>query len=179
MHRHDPDVNRAMDHVNSIKLALGERIPSSDLLTPDGEPATPPPVHVETDPAKIAELRAQLTDAQAQLDRAVAARSGSEAELAKLKDEQAQLAPQVKEAKEALDTQTARADELKTRAEALEKDSVESLDKARGLEAEARNLTDALPDYQQVWDQWAAEHPDQAKVGEGELDAARPRARRR
>jgi hypothetical protein len=169
VHRHDPDVDRALGRVNAIKASLGELPRSGDLMTPDGEMKSPPTVPVETDPAKIAVLRTQLTDAQAQLDKVVVARSGSEAELTTLKAEQAQLAPQLAEAKTALDTQTGRADELKTRAEALEKDSVDSLDKARGLETEAKNLTDALPDYQQIWDKWSAEHPDQAKVGEGEL----------
>ena len=173
--RHDPDVNHAADQVNALKRELGEKVPSDELMPPEGE-APPAPATVETDPTKIVALREQLAQAQAKLDQLVAERgSGSGAELARIKAEQDSLAPQLELAEDALHTQQANVQELKTRAEALENDSEQSLDTARGLEADAKNLTDALPEYQQVWDTWAAEHPDEAKVTDlGTIDVKVP-----
>lgn len=172
--RNSPDVTIASDQVNAIKRQLGEPVPSDELMPPEGQ-APPAPVTPETDPAKIAVLRQQLTDAQAKLDRVVAEQPGPSPELERLKAEQATLAPQLQAAERALDLQRTSTTELTTRAESLEADSVASLDKARGLEAEAGHLTDALPDYQQVWDTWAAEHPDQAKVTDlGTVDVKVP-----
>ena len=67
VHRRDPDVQVAMDRVVHLKQQLGEPVPSkTDLLDPStGEHPAPADVTVETDPTRVAELRAQLADAQA------------------------------------------------------------------------------------------------------------------
>ena len=145
--RHDPDVNNAagIRWTNALKRQLGEKVPSDELMPPEGE-APPAPVTVETDPAKVAVLREQLAQAQAKLDQVVAERgSGSDAELARMKAEQDSLVLQLKLAEDAFDTQQANVQELKTRAEALENDSVQSLEQAWGSRRRRRTSPTRCP----------------------------------
>jgi uncharacterized coiled-coil DUF342 family protein len=163
--RNQPDITRAAEAVNDLKRQLGVAVASdTDLMPPDGT-AAPPSVTPETDPAQIAVLREQLAQAEAKLQQEIAARDTSaDAELTRIKAEHDALAPQLARAEHTMNEQQSNLDALKQRADALERDANQSLEQARGLETEVKNLSDALPDYEQIWTTWAAEHPDQAKV---------------
>ncbi|MEX1007760.1 MAG: hypothetical protein WD271_07925 [Acidimicrobiia bacterium] len=156
-----PDLNNALDHANMLKRALGERVPSDELRDPSGTP--PPVVAVETDPTKIATLRQELSTAQADVDKALQAQSGLQEQLTRIKAEDGDLRPQLELARTTLVAETTRTEELKTRGAQLDQQSGTTLDQARALEAEAKNLSDALPDYETIWQQYAADHPDEAQ----------------
>jgi hypothetical protein len=177
--RTTPDVDDAAARVIMLRRQLGEPMAGdTDLQNPSGTP--PPVVTVETDPQQVAVLREQLTAAQAALDKAHQAQAGLQSELARIHGDQDDLAPKLQEAEGNWTSQREHTEALEARAEQLDQEAKGDLESARVLEADAQHLTDALPDYDTVWQQWATEHPDEAKrtdLGTVEVHAsARERA---
>jgi hypothetical protein len=169
--RWDPDKQATGEEVIALRRALGEKLPGDEapLLDLDGQPVTPPPVVVETDPARVEILRRQLADAQAKLQRLDDASVDLEAELDTVREQRQRLAPDLAAAEKRWNGQAERAASLKVESEDSEGWAVKGLEMARDHEVAAEGLTRDLPEIEKAWAAHVESHPEKPPIDLGEI----------